>query len=272
MPYLIVGAALLLSLLILRAALGNVSGIARLESGFSKTLGNRQINADEYDWAHYQNETLLTLADGKGPGTKGQTAARVAVHIMSRVFELTGTGQNPAFFFRNSYNGVNSTILRYVPDSTAGASLLCAVVKDGLLYYALAGNCKISVYRKGELYELSEGHTIDVLARRAFLRHKITRLDALEAVKESRLYNFVGKDGFRDLEMFEEPVKLKQGDIIVLMTDGVYDFCTSRQIEEILMTRGSCEKMARQITNLLDCANHPEQDNASVILARVNGI
>lgn len=272
MPYIIVSCGLLAALLIVRAALGNCSEVVKLELGFSKTPGNRQINADDMDWAYFGEETLLSVADGTGAAEKGKLAAKVAVRIVSRVFELTGAGQNPAYFFMNSFRGVNSTILRYIPDATAGTSLLCAIIKDNLLYYALAGNCKISVLRESELYDLSEGHTFDVLVRQAFQRQRITRIEALEAVKESRLYNFVGKDGFRNMEMFDTPVTLKRGDIILLMTDGVYEFCPTGALTDILTSSNSCQSMAQRITAELDRANHPDQDNASVIVAKVKAV
>lgn len=272
MPYLIVTASLLVALLILRTALGNISGVAKLDIGFAKTAGKHQLNADEYDWACYRNETLLALADGIGPGKKGRTAARAAVHITSRIFEMTGAGQNPTYFFKQAFKGANSTIVRYIPDSTAGASLLCAVVREGFLYYALAGNCRISVYRNGELYSLSEGHTSGVLALKAFHNNRISRAEARQAVNTSRLYNFVGKDGFKDLEIFDEPVRLSRGDIIVMASDGVYDFCNEGQIEGILEGHGKCSDMAKQIIDLIERLNSPEQENASIILAKVNTI
>ena len=268
----IISCGFLVAILIVRIALGDTSGILKIEFSFSQTPGNRQVNADEVDWAYYNDETFFAIADGIGPGDKAQTAARVAVHIISRVFEQTGTGGNPAYFFMNCFRGANSTILRYVPDSTAGASLLGVAIKDSKLYYALAGNCKISVYRGGELYDLSEGHTFDVMARNAFLRKEITRIDALEGIKGNRVYNFVGKDGFRDLEMFDTPVTLKKGDIILMMTDGVYDFIPAEALEKILRSRDSCRVMAKKITNTLDRNNHPEQDNASIIVAKINAI
>jgi serine/threonine protein phosphatase PrpC len=263
---------LLLALLIVRAAFGNTSGITKIEFGYSQTPGNRQVNADELDWAYYEGQYFFAVADGTGPGDKAKTAARIAVHILARVFERTGVGDNPAYFFSNCFRGANSTILRYIPDGSAGASLLGAAVKDNLLYYALAGNCKLSVYRDGEIYDLSEGHTIDVLARQAFLMGELSRLDALAVARKNRPYNFVGKDGFRDLEMFDTPVALKRGDIILLMTDGVYEFCPTGTLSEILRTRASCRTMAKNITNALDRNNHPEQDNGAVILARVNAL
>jgi len=269
LEYFIVLCGLLFALVVVRAALGNASGLSRLEFGISQTPGNRQINADVVEWAYYRDELFFAVADGIGQGEKALTAAKTATHIVSRVFEQTGVGGNPAYFFRNSFRGANSAVLRYIPDSTAGASLLGAAVKGNLLYYALAGNCKISIFRKGELYELSEGHTFDVLVRQAFQRQKITRVDALEAIKESRLYNFVGKDGFRDLEMFDRPIALKRRDIILIMTDGVYEFCPDGELSRLLGSRGSCQAIARRITDTLDHNNHPDQDNASVIVARV---
>ena len=270
MGYLIVFIGLLVALVIIRAALGDTSGVLKLEFGFATTPGNREVNADMIDWAYFEDEIFFALADGVGPGDKAHTAASVAVHIVSRVFEQTGAAGNPAYFFMNGFKGANSTILRYIPDGTAGASLLCATIRDNILYYALAGNCQISVFRSGELCELSEGHTFDVLARKAFIRKEIPRVDALEAANTRRLYNFVGKDGFKDLEMFDTPISLMRGDIILLMTDGVYEFCQSMDMVNIISTKGSCQAIAQRVIDKIDRRNHPEQDNASIIVARVN--
>ena len=269
MIYFIVFIGLFIALVIVRISLGNTGDTYNIEFGYSTTPGMRQVNADEMDWAYHDDETFFAIADGIGSGDEAVTAARVAVHIVSRVFEQTGATGNPAYFFNNCFKGANGTILRYIPDSTAGASLLCVVVKDNLLYYALAGNCQVSIFRGGELYNLSEGHTFDVLAKRAFSRMEITRADTLEAVKESRLYNFVGKDGFQDLEMFDTPVTLKRGDIILLMTDGVHEFFPTAKVGELLSKRASCQVMAKKIIDAVDSDAHPDQDNASVIVAKM---
>jgi len=273
MAYIIVTTALFVALVIIRIAIGNTSGMAKIDFGSYQTAGNRQVNADMVDWAYYDDQLLLVVADGIGAGDKAVTAAEVAVRIITRLFEHSGVGGNPAYYFMNSFKSANSTVLRYIPDSTAGASLLGVVFKDNRLYYALAGNCKVSVFRKRKLFDLSEGHTFDVLARRAFQRKEISRVDAKEAVKQSRLYNFVGKDGFQDLEMFDTPVLLKKGDIVLLMTDGVYDFYDIGTVEKILSKRWTSSKNhARQIIEALDKENDPDQDNASIIVAKINAL
>jgi len=269
MPYIILGCALLMALMIIRFSLGRVSGGNGLEVGFATTAGNRELNCDESNWAYHQNQFLAAVADGIGQGPKGQTAAYAAVQTATRMFQITGAREYPAYFFRQTFRGANSTVLRYIPDGSCGASLLCALVRDGLLYYALAGNCRIAVYRAGDLIPLSEGHTVDVLARNAFQRKSLTRTDALEAVKIRRMYNYVGRYGFKDLELFDVPVVLKRGDIVVLMTSGVFDSCTTGYLEKVLGSRKNCESLAWEIISNLESTRDPQQGNATIVLLRV---
>ena len=80
----------------------------------------------------------------------------------------------------------------------------------------------------------------------------------------------MGHDGFKDLELFDIPVSLKKGDIVVLMTDGVYDFCTPNQLEGILKSNRSSQNMASAVIEKLEQENNPEQDNATVVLVKIN--
>ncbi len=83
-----------------------------------------------------------------------------------------------------------------------------------------------------------------------------------------RLFNYIGQDGFRDIELFDTPVGLKKGDIVVVMSDGLYELLPFAEIEQILSNRENCQTKAYQ---LMDAVNQYkekeiEKDNASVIL------
>jgi serine/threonine protein phosphatase PrpC len=273
MPYVIISGCALVALLIVRfAVLGRVAPLPDLEVASSQIIGRREINADVFEWSVRQGKTLLVLADGIGTGTKGRTAALAATDSIARTFDLQGLLPNPAFYFKQAFANANEAVLRYVPDGTAGASVISALVSEGKLFYALAGDCRAAVFRRGSLIQLSEGQTLDVLAKDAFKRKEISREEALEVAQERRLYNYVGKDNFRDMELFDVPVVLKAGDHILLMTDGVYDYCPALDIEGVLRTGASCEQKAQSIMGLLTKQDHPQQDNATVVLAIVNQI
>ena len=52
MPFVIVTASLFIALLVIRIALGNTSGISKIDFGHAQTAGKRQTSADAVDWAY----------------------------------------------------------------------------------------------------------------------------------------------------------------------------------------------------------------------------
>ena len=273
MPYVIVFGCAFIALLLIRfAVLGHIAPLPGLEIAHAQIIGRREIIAEAFEWSVRQGQTLLVVSDGVGSGTRGRTAALVATDSIIRTFDLDGLRSNPALYFKQAFSNANEAVLRYVPDGTAGANVLCVLVSEGSLYYALVGNCRVTVFRNGEIVPVSEGQTLDVLARNAFNRNELCRKDALNVMRERRVYNYVGKDHFRDIEMQDVPVKVKPGDSIILMTDGVFDFCPSLDFERILRSRRNSKQKATAIMDLLNEKEHPEQDNATVIIAKVNRI
>jgi serine/threonine protein phosphatase PrpC len=272
MPLTILSCSVLLALLIIRFSMGFSNLRVPMDVGMATIIGKREINADVLDWSVFGAQYLFTAAGGIGRGRKGSVAAEETVRAVGSLFEISGASENPAYFFQHTFRAANDRVLRRIVDSSGGASLLCAVIKDRMLYYALAGNCRIAIFRNGSLIPLSEGHTINVLAKKAFKTRKISRTDALTALRERRLYNYVGHDGFKDLEMFDTPVSLKKGDVMLMMTSGVSDFCSFGKLEEILSEQGTAQRMAEGIINHLIRENNPDQDNASVILVRFNQV
>ena len=242
-----------------------------LELGTAATIGNREIQADQFDYAQTDFGFMMAIADGIGSGEKGKIAAAVAVDACRTVFEQNSYFDNPGYFFQKAFQTANHDILEIIDDGTAGSNLLCAVVSAGKLYYALAGSCILAVYRSGDLVPLSEGHTIDMLANQSFRKGRISRQDALVAMKEHRVYNYVGQDGFHKIEYYDEPVLLKKGDIVVLMTDGVREHYGFGELEKLLRSKMSCEKLAFTVTDAVAALQiQGEKDNATLMLLRVN--
>lgn len=240
--------------------------IRRFRVGRAMTIGDRQVQEDDYGVCQSADGFLAVLADGMGKNYGGKVSSRIAVDTMKDMFRLYRSSENPAYFFRKSFHRINMEILKQFDDGRGGASVGAVLIKDNYLYYAVAGNVKIAVYRGGNLVPVSSGHTIDVLAGDKFVEGTITREDALKLLDNTRMYNYVGQDGFKEIEFFDTPIRLRERDVVVLMSDGIYEGMDWKTIEEHLSGRKKCQQKAYEVIEEINAGSQREKDNASIVL------
>ncbi len=240
--------------------------IRRFQVGRAMTIGDRQVQEDDSGVCQSAEGFMAVLADGMGKNYGGKISAGIAVDVMRDMFRLYKSSENPAYFFHKSFHRMNREILDKLDDGRGGASVGAVLIKDNYLYYALAGNVKIAVYRGGNLVPVSAGHTIDVLAGDRFVEGTITREEALKLLEHTRMYNYVGQDGFREIEFVDTPIRLRDKDIVVLMSDGLYEGMDWKTIEELLAGRKKCQQKAYEIIEEINAGSRKEKDNASIVL------
>lgn len=264
---------LALALLLIRCVLpGALRGPGGPDIGSAMTIGSREVQEDQVGTLCTPSGLLAVLADGMGKEYGGRIASRAAVDTFLDLFGDYNAFDNPQYYFRKAFTAANRAVLRLLDSERRGcASVGAAMIRDGWLYYALVGNVKVCVYRGGDLVPLSAGHTLDVLAQEQFRVGRLAREDALALLETRRLYNYVGQDGFRDVEYLDRPVALRRGDIVALMSDGMYDLIPWSEMEAILARGGDCQSMAYALTERVNADAAEHKDNASVILVRWNG-
>lgn len=251
----------------LKAEKGKV--MRRFQTGKAMTIGTRQVQEDDYGICQSREGFLAVLADGMGKNYGGRVSSRIAVDILKEQFTEYHGVENPAYFFRKSFHRINREILSQLDDGRGGASVGAVMIKDNFLYYAVAGNVKLAVYRKDSLIPLSSGHTIDMLVESRFMKGTITREAALQMLENKRLYNYLGQDGFKEIEFFDTPIQLKEKDIVVLMSDGLYEGLEWKAVEELLAGKKKCQQKAYDIVEAINAGNWKEKDNASIVLVEV---
>lgn len=269
-PYITIGclAALLLLFLLYRCYLALGRSKEKYETGCCKTIGSREVQEDAFALEANEQGLLAVLSDGMGKEIGGKIASRTAVGVFTELFEEYNALDHPSYFFQKAFTSANREILNLMEEGRGGAALSAVMIQDDLLYFGIVGNVKIAVYRNEELIPVGTGHTIDVLAENKYYQGLLTREDALAMLEEKRIYNYLGRDGFKEIEFYDEPIHLKYKDIVVLMSDGIYEGLEWKQIEEVLSQRKSCKNMAFDLIERINC-KQGEKDNASVVLIRV---
>lgn len=238
--------------------------------GTCMTIGSRDVQEDQINVVTTEAGTMAVLADGAGKAYGGRIAARTAVEAFTEIFRDYNAFNNPQYYFRKAFHCANKEILKVVEDESYGtASVGCALIRAGYLYYALVGNIKIGVFREDTLIPVSTGHTVAVMAEQKFHEGKISRQDTLSLLENHRLYNYLGKDDFKDIEFFDAPIRLNAGDIIVLMSDGVYEYLGFKEVEDVLKEGGNCQQKSLRIIEKINCGAGDDKDNASIILIEI---
>lgn len=264
--------ALLILLLEIIKLCGEKKSGAYLDVGTCMTIGSREVQEDQLASVQTDAGMMAVLADGAGRTYGGRIAARTAVDVFRELFGDYNAFNNPQYYFRKAFQCANREILKTLGDEDRGfASAGCALIRGGYLYYALVGNVKVAVFREGTLVPVSLGHTVAVMAERSFREGRISRQETLALLENQKLYNYLGRDGFRDIEFFDAPVRLRKGDIVVLMSDGVYELLGFREVEETLAQRSDCQKKALRIIEKVNQNAAENKDNASVVLIGVTG-
>ncbi|MHC1748118.1 MAG: PP2C family serine/threonine-protein phosphatase [Cellulosilyticaceae bacterium] len=242
----------------------------QLKIGISNTTGDQEIQADSYKIVETTQGSMIVLADGIGKNRLGLVASQTAIRPFETLFKQYGNIDNVYYFFKRAFNVANFEILKVLDERQGGASIVSSVIREKTLTYALAGDIKIAIFRNQELIPLSEGHTINVLANQSFRQGKITKQKALWALQENRLWNYVGQDGFKEIEFFDVPVKLQSEDEIILMTKGIYNTLKWTEIEDILKTtKESAHKKAQLITSHINQKSNQSRDNGTVIILKI---
>ncbi len=241
-----------------------------IDIGKSMTIGNRETQEDQVETAMSPEGVVAVIADGAGQTYGGRIAAKIATQTCIELFLDYNAFHNPQYFFRKAFQTANREILKALGDDRRGtASVGCALIRNDHLYYALVGNVKICVYREGNLVPVSVGHTISVLAEQKFQEGSISREEALILLENRRLYNYLGQDEFRDIEYVDAPVRLRHKDIVVLMSDGIYDLLSVREVEDVLKKAKDCQEKAFEVIELVNRNSGTMKDNASIILMAV---
>lgn len=243
---------------------GEMSGV-----GISQTNGRKEIQADCAMAFINDAGTMAVLADGIGNQNTGQLCAQLAADTIMDRYEPYHALNNPDYFFKSTFAEANRRIQMTIGERRGGASLAAAFMDKHRLYYAVAGNVRIALKRGAELIPLSRGQTIDVLAADAYENGSISRQEAIWSMDEKRVWNYLGMDGFREIELCERPIQLKPGDVVLIASKGIFEELSWGEMEDILLRGTSVREQADTMVRKAESKLNPEMDNGSVLLLNV---
>jgi len=241
-------------------------------TAFSQTTGGKEIQADIAGIQTSSAGTLAILADGIGKANTGKVCSQIAVDTLLDRYQPCHVLHNPEYFFKTSFYEANQTIQRTIGERRGGACLAAVFVNGRTMHYGLAGDIRIALFRNQELIPISKGQTLDVLALDAYQEGIMSKPETIWTMEEKRAWNYLGIDGFHEIEIGERPVRLKPGDVIVLATKGIFEAVSWAEIEDTLLMNLTLKEKADSIVMKSEKKIEMEKENGSILLLRAEVI
>ena len=210
---------------------------------FSRTGSVRQQNEDSFG---YDLEAgVFAVADGMGGHLRGEVASQMAVTtVMQELASATESDARKAI--EASMLAANQAVYEHAmknPDHQGMGTTLSVVRFDaGRASYGHVGDSRIYLYREGELSKLTKDHT---MVEELVDTGTISSEQAKNHPKKNILIKAVGTQ--EGLDVDTGSFETVPGDILVLMTDGVYEY-----VEEDVLTDLLAHKAFDEVEEIID--------------------
>jgi len=181
---------------------------------------------------------VFVLADGISSSTVSQVASDIAIQHFIKHYYCTSEAWSVAQSANMVIQGLNASLYAktqqsafcYTPDKGYVCTFSAVIIKGDTAHIFHVGDARISLFRDGHLETLTRSHRIAYSSG------------------ESYLSNALGFSA--NVEIDYKAIPLTPGDIIVLMTDGVYEFVASPVITQLLNElNADFDQIAPQVVN-----------------------
>lgn len=239
------------------------------EIGQANRLGNRHNNQDRFKAIETEHGVLLVLGDGMGGSASGEVAAQMLVDTAEELYLAQGElVRDFPHLFRAIILTAHHRILdwgaRQSPPVTPGSTAVLCLLQEGYAFWAHVGDSRLYVFHKGlPIYRTVDHSYVEQL----YQKGRISRSEQESHPGRNMITQCIGCQQVEPEISFAKPVHLKERDVLLLCSDGLWSPLDDAQMGTILEAhplQESLDLMAEQAER----NSYPRSDNISVIALR----
>lgn len=231
-------------------------------------IGRRAHNEDQlYVPTQDASLPLVAVSDGMGGHAAGAVASKLIIDEMADEFRSI-RGDDVVSQMRRAITRVNLDVYRAAQDVPElrgmGATLVCAALTDTHFIAANVGDSRLYHFDGSALCRVTVDHSyVQMLVDEG----TITPEEARTHPQRNLITRAMGIGLRTDIDIFDRT--WKDGDLLLLCSDGLHGSVEDSEIAEILMRAIPLSEMCDLLVAL--ALNHGGSDNITVVLARNEG-
>ena len=248
------------------------NGRNMLEVGTASVIGSRKSQQDSVFGYESDGCAIGIVCDGMGGLSGGEVASRVALQSLADAwFAQRDVVNIPDFFRREAVCADEKVYAQEAADGQrlqAGTTIVAVIVRRNEMYWLSVGDSKLYFIRGEEMISLNVEHNYRLELNAMLREGKMTAEEySAEEYRAEALTSYLGIGNLSLMDISQKAYPLKEGDIMLLASDGLY---RSLHEEDILMivrkNRQDMQKAAEALTAAVQ--GRKKQDNTSVVILR----
>ncbi len=194
--------------------------------------GSRKVNQDRIAYTFSRDTLLLVVADGMGGHAGGEIAAQIAVRLFIERFQQEAKPilKNPLKFLQDTMLRAHSALGSYANQfsmlETPRTTCVCCIVQAGHAYWGHVGDSRLYLFRQGGLIGATKDHSkVQYLVDQGIIGAD----EVVAHPDRNKIFSCLGGlvDPVIDLS---RRTPLRNGDILVMCTDGLWSVFEQREI------------------------------------------
>jgi len=231
--------------------------------------GSRKVNQDRIAYTFSRDTLLLVVADGMGGHAGGEIAAQIAVRLFIERFQQEAKPilKNPLKFLQDTMVRAHAALGSYANQfsmlETPRTTCVCCIVQAGHAYWGHVGDSRLYLFRQGGLIGATKDHSkVQYLVDQGIIGAD----EIVSHPDRNKIFSCLGGlvDPVIDLS---RRTPLRNGDVIVLCTDGLWSVFDQREMATWL-TSTPILTTAPQMMRDGEKRGGADGDNLSAIIVR----
>ena len=228
--------------------------------------GGRKYNQDRVAYSYSKDAVLLVVADGMGGHYHGEVAAQITVQMIADMFQKHARPhiKDPHRFLSAAMISGHEAILDYTAKhnlmESPRTTCVAAILQQDHAYWAHVGDSRLYMFRGMRMVTRTKDHS---KVQQLYDEGKISEAELHTHPERNKIYNCLGGFLPPDVDLGKR-MPIRDGDTLVLCSDGVWGVLSEAEIASILDTY----TITRAIPELLDHAEFrggEDGDNLSAV-------
>lgn len=242
--------------------------VEKIRVGKLHNIGKREQQKDSLGVADTADGVFAVIADGMGGLSDGdKVSQKIVMTMLQDAAPMPGDGRTPGLFEMVAHaNEEVNRMLGVQNQYQSGSTVVAVMACPESFTWVSVGDSRICLYRNGRLIQLNREHTYEAELLQQAVNQEISFEEARRHPKRRGLTSFIGMGKLKYIDGSARGVPVQEGDMLLLMSDGVFHTLSEQEICDIIQSCGDCRQAAAAMEKRILEYQKPKQDNFTAII------